>query len=313
MTDCDEGIEIPPAVLTGMENVTPFYGTYRTGNRTGKKLHTFFQELESAMNLYVPNRMKRAANYDYIKAQLLEFRLKGEALNTFRGLAEVDRNSFERAERVLRQIYDDNVPHSVIWERLNKLMQAPNQTVWSLRHEVQYWVEKYLADDPMTARMSEAELKTHAGCLKANMFFSALREDIHAEVAKDWVKIKDFESLVARAGEVERLLRIIRSHKKFQSTQVRSLMHITCGPPPYQARPVPRRPDRRKNIRPNFNKVNIANKHRPHLQYWPARRRDRPQNRQRNPARADRPRDEKQNRSYLRTKSSSRSCSCEKN
>ena len=91
-------------------------------------------------------------------------------------------------------------------------------------------------------------------------------------------------------------------------------MSITCGPPPYQARHVPRRPDRRKNIRPNFNKVNIANERRPHLQYWPARRRDRPQNRQRNPARADRPRDKKQNRSYHRTKNSSRSCqNCRQN
>ena len=104
------------------------------------------------------------------------------------------------------------------------------------------------------------------------------------------------------------VLEIIQSHKRIRSAPVRSLMSIACDPPPYQTRPVPRRPDRKKNIRPNLNKVNIANKPRPQGQYLPARRRDRPLNRQRNPARAGRHRDTKQNRSYHRTKNSSRSC-----
>ena len=250
----DDELEIPTPVLRGMENVKPFDGT----KRSAIALTTFLQELDSAMTIYVPGRIKRAANYDRIKASLLRLRLKGEALNTFAGLSDGDRNSYERAEKALKEIYEDQLPPSEIWEKLNNLTQGPQQSVWSLRQEVQYWVERHMAEDPMTARMSEAELKTHAECLKVKMFFSALREDIHTEVAKDRERAADFDTLVSKATEAEKVMRVIKSHKKTRGATEGSHGNPTSPNPRVEQRNPQRFLNRRRTAGTGYTNSNFG-------------------------------------------------------
>ena len=252
----EEDVEIPSSVLRGMENVKPFDGT----KRTAIALTMFLQELDSALTIYVPNRIKRAANYDNIKASLLRLRLKGEALNTFASLSDQDRNSYERAEKALKEIYEEQLPTSEIWEKLNNLTQGPLQSVWQLRQEVQYWVERHIADDPMAARMSEAELKSHANYLKVKMFFSALREDILTEVVKAKEGTTDFDVLVNKATDAEKVMRVIKSHKKSKTATGGPAMSGAHNNPQREAGNTPRPQNKRRDTGPGY--VNQGNNRR---------------------------------------------------
>ena len=198
----DDDLEITCQISKLLKNIKPYSG----GTEDHKSFSDFLKQLEAAIKIYMPHRIKcHTQRSNLLKLRLLHMRLSGHALNFYSYLTEKVRESYSATVVCLRQRFDERVTSIAIMEKLNKIQQTEDQSVASLKEEIDYWVEKYLW-------LENEDMETYRDCLSKEIFMKALTTKLHNKVI-DKNEKHDYDGVVTSAFNAERYFDIIRDRK----------------------------------------------------------------------------------------------------
>ena len=153
----DDDLEIACQISKLIKNIKPYSG----GTEDHKSFSDFLKQLEAAIKIYMPHRIKcHTQRSNLLKLRLLHMRLSDHALHYYSYLTEKVRESYSATVVCLRQRFDEKVTTRTILDNLRNIKQSEGQSVAALKEQIDYLVTRYFEVDEW-AKNSTSEVKNY--------------------------------------------------------------------------------------------------------------------------------------------------------